>query len=132
MMKKEQQPRKTTFYSELPKLELHAHLSGLIGSNTMKKETARKPGLKIHDQMTTNDKGRKRTLEECFLIFQIIHQLAASPEDILMGAKYVIKEFSEDGVKYLELRAHQKRKCYRPETLIDSVLEGINCPNKTT
>lgn len=85
-------------------------MSGLIGSNTMKKETTRKPGLKIHDQMTTNDKGKKRTLEDCFLIFQIIHQLTASPEDILMVAKYVIKEISEDGVKYLELRSTPEEK----------------------
>lgn len=60
--------------------------------------------------MTTNDKGKKRTLEDCFLIFQIIHQLTASPEDILMVAKYVIKEISEDGVKYLELRSTPRRE----------------------
>ena len=50
----------------------------------MKKLIAKKPGLKIHDQMTMIDKGKKRTLEECFQMFQIIHQLTTSPEDILM------------------------------------------------
>lgn len=30
----------------------------------MKKLIAKKPGLKIHDQMTMIDKGKKRTLEE--------------------------------------------------------------------
>lgn len=60
----EQQQWKTNFYSELPKVELHAHLNGSISSNTMKKLIAKKPGLKIHDQMTMIDKGKKRTLEE--------------------------------------------------------------------
>uniref|UniRef100_M3YFK2 N6-Methyl-AMP deaminase n=1 Tax=Mustela putorius furo TaxID=9669 RepID=M3YFK2_MUSPF len=100
-----QQPRKTPFYSELPKVELHAHLNGSISSNTMKKLIAKKPGLKIDNQMTMIDKGKKRTLKECFQMFQIIHQLTTSPEDILMVTKDVIKEFADDGVKYLELRS---------------------------
>lgn len=41
-MEEEQGPWKATFYSELPKVELHAHLNELIGSNTMKKLIAKK------------------------------------------------------------------------------------------
>lgn len=44
--------------------ELHAHLNGSISSNTIKKLIAKKPDLKIHDQMTMIDKGKRRTLEE--------------------------------------------------------------------
>jgi len=123
-----QQPRKTAFYSELPKVELHAHLNGSISSNTMKKLIAKKPGLKIHHQMTMIDKGKKRTLEECFQMFQIIHQLTTSPEDILMVTKDVIKEFADDGVKYLELRSTPRRENATGMTkkaYVESVLEGI-------
>ncbi|XP_059559568.1 adenosine deaminase-like protein isoform X2 [Myotis daubentonii] len=105
----DQQQWKRTFFSELPKVELHAHLNGSISCNTMKKLIAKKPGLKIHDQMTMIDKGKKRTLEECFQMFQVIHQLTTSPEDILMVTKDVIKEFADDGVKYLELRSTPRR-----------------------
>nr|XP_036874873.1 adenosine deaminase-like protein [Manis javanica]XP_036874874.1 adenosine deaminase-like protein [Manis javanica]XP_036874875.1 adenosine deaminase-like protein [Manis javanica] len=112
MMEAEEQhqPWKTTFYSELPKVELHAHLNGSISSNTMKKLIAKKPGIKIHEQMTMIDKQKKRTLEECFQMFQIIHQVTTSPEDILMVTKDVIKEFADDGVKYLELRSTPRRE----------------------
>ncbi|CAD7671059.1 unnamed protein product [Nyctereutes procyonoides] len=123
-----QQPWKTAFYSELPKVELHAHLNGSISSNTMKKLIAKKPGLKINDQMTMIDKGKKRTLEECFQMFQIIHQLTTSPEDILMVTKDVIKEFADDGVKYLELRSTPRRENatgMTKKTYVESVLEGI-------
>jgi len=99
-----QQPRKTAFYSELPKVELHAHLNGSISSNTMKKLIAKKPGLKIH------------------------HQLTTSPEDILMVTKDVIKEFADDGVKYLELRSTPRRENATGMTkkaYVESVLEGI-------
>nr|KAF6482896.1 adenosine deaminase like [Rousettus aegyptiacus] len=128
MEAEEQQRWKTTFYSELPKVELHAHLNGSISSNTMKKLIAKKPGLKIHDQMTMIDKGKKRTLEECFQMFQIIHQLTTSPEDILMVTKDVIKEFADDGVKYLELRSTPRKDSatgMTKKTYVESVLEGI-------
>ena len=36
-------------------------------------------------------------------MFQIIHQLTIGPEDTLMIAKDVIQEFTDDGVKSLEL-----------------------------
>lgn len=128
MEAEDQQQRKRTFFSELPKVELHAHLNGSISCNTMKKLIAKKPGLKIHDQMTMIDKGKKRTLEECFQMFQIIHQLTTSPEDILMVTKDVIKEFADDGVKYLELRSTPRRDNatgMTKKTYVESVLEGI-------
>ncbi|XP_011844602.1 PREDICTED: adenosine deaminase-like protein isoform X3 [Mandrillus leucophaeus] len=124
----EQQPWKTDFYSELPKVELHAHLNGSISSHTMKKLIAQKPDLKIHDQMTVIDKGKKRTLEECFQMFQTIHQLTSSPEDILMVTKDVIKEFADDGVKYLELRSTPRGENatgMTKKTYVESILEGI-------
>uniref|UniRef100_A0A8C3VNL6 N6-Methyl-AMP deaminase n=1 Tax=Catagonus wagneri TaxID=51154 RepID=A0A8C3VNL6_9CETA len=128
MEAEEQQPWKTTFYSELPKVELHAHLNGSISSNTIKKLITKKSGLKIHDQMTMIDKGKKRTLEECFQMFPIIHQLTTSPEDILMVTKDVIKEFADDGVKYLELRSTPRGENatgMTKKTYVESILEGI-------
>nr|XP_042131981.1 adenosine deaminase-like protein isoform X4 [Peromyscus maniculatus bairdii] len=123
-----QQPWKTDFYVELPKVELHAHLNGSISSNTMKKLIAKKPHLKVHDHMTMIDKGKKRTLEECFQMFQVIHQLTTSAEDILMVTKDVIKEFADDGVKYLELRSTPRGENatgMTKKTYVESILEGI-------
>ncbi|KAK7810210.1 hypothetical protein U0070_010374 [Myodes glareolus] len=124
----QQYPRKTDFYVELPKVELHAHLNGSISSSTMKKLIAKKPHLKVHDHMTMIDKGKKRTLEECFQMFQVIHQLTTSAEDILMVTKDVIKEFAEDGVKYLELRSTPRGDGVTgmtKKTYVESILEGI-------
>ncbi|EHB10360.1 Adenosine deaminase-like protein, partial [Heterocephalus glaber] len=124
----QQQPWMTDFYSELPKVELHAHLNGSISSNTMKKLIAKKPNLDINNQMTVIDKGKKRTLEECFQMFQIIHQLTTGPEDILMVTKDVIKEFADDGIKYLELRSTPRSESatgMTKKTYVESILEGI-------
>nr|XP_019838797.1 PREDICTED: adenosine deaminase-like protein [Bos indicus] len=128
MMEAEEQPWKTTFYSKLPKVELHAHLNGSISSNTIRKLIAKKPDLKIHDQMTMIDKGEKRTLEECLQMFQIIHLLTTTPEDVLMVTKDVIKEFADDGVKYLELRSTPRGEDatgMTKKTYVESILEGI-------
>ncbi|XP_068961981.1 adenosine deaminase-like protein isoform X2 [Petaurus breviceps papuanus] len=127
-MEEQQQPQKNNFYLELPKVELHAHLNGSISSATMKKLIAKKPDLKIHDQMTVIDKGKKRTLKECFQMFQLIHQITTSPEDILMVTKDVIKEFADDGVKYLELRSTPREENatgMTKKSYVEAVLEGI-------
>ncbi|XP_006883271.1 PREDICTED: adenosine deaminase-like protein [Elephantulus edwardii] len=116
------------FYLKLPKVELHAHLNGSISSKTMKKLIAKKPDLNIRDQMTVIDKGKKRTLDECFQTFQVIHRLTTSPEDILMVTKDVIKEFADDGVKYLELRSTPRGEIatgMTKKTYVESILEGI-------
>ncbi|XP_062998949.1 adenosine deaminase-like protein [Elgaria multicarinata webbii] len=116
------------FYQQLPKVELHAHLNGSISSDTMKKLLAQKPDLEINNGMTMIDKGKKRSLEECFQMFQIIHQITNRTEDILMVTKDVIREFAADGVKYLELRSTPRTKHatgMTKTTYVEAVLEGI-------
>ncbi|XP_039769809.1 adenosine deaminase-like protein isoform X4 [Ornithorhynchus anatinus] len=103
MADEERQPRRDPFYSEMPKVELHAHLNGSISSATMKKLIALKPHLKIQDGMPVDKEDG--TLEEYFRMFQLIHQITNRTEDVLMVTKDVIKEFADDGVKYLELRS---------------------------
>ncbi|KAM8972243.1 N6-Methyl-AMP deaminase [Pelodytes ibericus] len=115
------------FYRDLPKVELHAHLNGSISSTTMKKLVAKKPHLQIQNGMTMIDKGQKRTLDECFEMFRIIHQVTDTTDDILMVTKDVIKEFAADGVKYLELRSTPRDSAtgMTKRTYVETVLEGI-------
>ncbi|XP_042660150.1 adenosine deaminase-like protein isoform X3 [Tyto alba] len=120
--------RDLRFYRRLPKVELHAHLNGCISSATMKKLMAQKPYLQIQNGMTVIDKGKKRTLDECFQMFQIIYQITTRTEDILLITKDVIKEFADDGVKYLELRStprEEKSTGMTKRMYVETVLEGI-------
>ncbi|XP_029553162.1 N6-Methyl-AMP deaminase isoform X2 [Salmo trutta] len=98
------------FYRQLPKVELHAHLNGSVSFSTIKKLVARKPHLNIEHGMTAIRSGQRRTLDECFQVFKVIHQLVDTEEDILMVAKDVIREFAADGVKYLELRSTPRKE----------------------
>uniref|UniRef100_A0A8C5M7K3 N6-Methyl-AMP deaminase n=1 Tax=Leptobrachium leishanense TaxID=445787 RepID=A0A8C5M7K3_9ANUR len=119
--------RQLLYYTDLPKVELHAHLNGSISSNTMKRLVAKKPHLQIQNGMTMIDKGQKRTLEECFEMFRIIHQITDTAEDILLVTKDVIREFAADGVKYLELRSTPRASPtgMTKRMYVETVLEGI-------
>ncbi|XP_068595913.1 adenosine deaminase-like protein [Brachionichthys hirsutus] len=116
------------FYRELPKAELHAHLNGSVSFQTIDKLLRRKPHLNIEHSMTAIDKGQRRTLDECFQVFKVIHQLVQSEEDILMVATDVIKEFAADGVKYLELRStprEEKNTGLTKNSYVETVLKAI-------
>ncbi|XP_055011068.1 adenosine deaminase-like protein isoform X1 [Boleophthalmus pectinirostris] len=117
-----------TFYRELPKVELHAHLNGSVSFQTIEKLIRRKPQLNIEHSMTAIGKGQRRTLDECFQVFKVIHQLVDSEEDIFMVATDVIKEFAADGVKYLELRSTPREETATGLTkrrYIETVIKAI-------
>ncbi|XP_030587904.1 N6-Methyl-AMP deaminase [Archocentrus centrarchus] len=116
------------FYRELPKVELHAHLNGSVSAQTIEKLISRKPQLNIERSMTAIGKGQRRTLDECFEVFKVIHKLVDTEEDILMVATDVIREFAADGVKYLELRStprEEKDTGLTKKSYIETVIKAI-------
>ncbi|KAL0968697.1 hypothetical protein UPYG_G00270340 [Umbra pygmaea] len=122
------------FYRQLPKVELHAHLNGSVSFSTIQKLMDRKPHLNIQHNMTAIRNGQKRTLDECFQVFKVIHQLVDTEEDILMVSKDVIREFADDGVKYLELRStprEEKNSGMTKRSYIHTIMEAIRqCKNE--
>ncbi|XP_051870510.1 adenosine deaminase-like protein [Pristis pectinata] len=116
------------FHQALPKVELHAHLNTSISSTTMEKLILQKPHLNVRHNMTMIRKGQTRTLEECFEMFKVIHQLTDSEEHIFMVTKEVIKEFAADGVKYLELRSTPREESatgMSKKSYVETILEAI-------
>ncbi|XP_028304829.1 N6-Methyl-AMP deaminase isoform X2 [Gouania willdenowi] len=116
------------FYQKLPKVELHAHLNGSVSSETIQKLLSRKPHLNIKHSMTAIGKGQRRTLDECFEVFKVIHKLVDTEEDILMVATDVIREFAADGVKYLELRStprEEKETRLTKANYVETVIKAI-------
>jgi len=98
------------FYELLPKVELHAHLNGSISPATMGAllDLHRKnwpEEVMPMDCDTLIEKGKTGTFDDPFRMFAIIHTITDNPEAVRMAARDVIKEFDDDGVKYLELRS---------------------------
>jgi len=98
------------FYKRMPKIELHAHLNGSISPATMKKLLDLHKKLWPEEQMpedyeTMIQKGSLGNIDDPFRMFSLIHTITDHMDAVAMAAHDVIREFHEDGVKYLELRS---------------------------
>ena len=129
------------FCRRLPKVELHAHLNGSISAATMQrllqqyeeKERAEggEDGTAVPRQLwqTTIAKGESRTLDDCFIMFKMIHTLVSDAEAVETVAHDVVGEFAGDGVVYLELRSTPRANPATKMTkrsYVEAVLKGIN------
>lgn len=123
------------FCVDLPKVELHAHINGSISKETMKTLISRKVARNemqndVTDKMTMILDGEQKTLDECFQIFKVVHQIVTDTEAVYLATKDVIKEFADDGVKYLELRSTPKSiGSMTKDMYIEAVMKAINESN---
>jgi adenosine deaminase len=106
-------PIDDAFVQALPKVELHAHLSGSISRATLhgiwqKKQTTAKTddGVKLVDPaIALKPAGTFPTIISFFQIFNdYIYNLVNDRESIAYATRSVIEDFQHDGVRYLELR----------------------------
>ncbi|XP_072021995.1 N6-Methyl-AMP deaminase-like isoform X4 [Amphiura filiformis] len=124
------------FCKLLPKVELHAHLNGSISNETMTKLLARKAHLPQDQQPDTQalqqwtdkvEKGKDVNLVS-FQMFKLNHQIVDDTEAVAMVAKDVVREFAEDGVRYLELRSTPRdvpQTGMTKRSYIETVLKAI-------
>ncbi|XP_065071999.1 adenosine deaminase-like protein [Rhopilema esculentum] len=123
------------FCEQLPKVELHAHLNGSISKETIKTLISMKKyhldDQDITEEMTSILNGEQKTLNDCFAIFRIVHNVVDNPEAVYFATKNVIKDFANDNVKYLELRSTPKSiGNMTKEMYMDAVLQAIHeCNN---
>uniref|UniRef100_A0A8C3VJ63 Adenosine deaminase like n=1 Tax=Catharus ustulatus TaxID=91951 RepID=A0A8C3VJ63_CATUS len=106
-------------------VELHAHLNGSISSATMKKLMAQKPNLQIQNGMTVIDKGKKRTLDECFQMFQIIYQVTTRTEDILLETRELGLQYDKNNLMYVCTKCVYVFAGMTKRNYVETVLEGI-------
>lgn len=117
----------------MPKVELHAHLSGSLSDSTVlrllnNKKQQGDGSLPDSAEFTIN-RGPKRTIDECFEIFSILHKLTDSVSAVSSMTKDVIREFAADNVCYLELRTTPKLipgvmdKNQYIETVLDAIID---------
>ena len=99
----------TEFLQKLPKIELHAHLSGSIRDSTIKelciqnKIPIPEPLQHINDEI--QNKRSTRSLSECFAIFRSIHGILRTKEILKRVLWEALEDYMSSGVCYLELRS---------------------------
>lgn len=95
----------------LPKVELHAHLSGSIPDTLLatflhedliaERDHAASATASDLNLLTT---ASPRTLSQCFRVFSLIHDLIHSAERLRRATVAALHAFEDDGCIYLELR----------------------------
>ncbi|KAF6779312.1 hypothetical protein AHF37_01273 [Paragonimus kellicotti] len=91
-------------FAELPKIELHAHLSGSVSQSTLCKLLGEEREVGRSVNLPVIENGDTESLTKCFQLFQVLHSVIKTAEMVERVTVEVIEEFAEDGVIYLELR----------------------------
>ena len=125
------------FCRRLPKVELHAHLSGSIRPSTLLDLSAEHRGSEGEERarntlgLSRGATRETRDLRECFAIFDLIHDAVRTKENLRRITREVVADFAADNVKYLELRTTPrdlpdgtKRREY--VSIVTSVLEAMS------
>ena len=94
-----------SFCKQLPKVELHAHLNGSISDLCLLDLLEKKDITNFQTASTVIRKGDQRSMEECFDIFNILHELVDDVDSLRVVTECVLNEFMNDNVVYLELRS---------------------------
>jgi len=125
LWKKQGLPSKEFIHS-MPKIELHAHLSGSIRSETLIELLPKGVNASDIDVLQTTN----RTYEDCFRIFPLIHKSITSYKRLYRVTMEIIEDNVKDNVQYLELRSgpraleeNTERKDY-VETVLRAMRDG--------
>lgn len=130
----------SAFTKSLPKVELHAHLTGSISPSCLHQIWKQKTSSTTTSSTTTTlqdptialappENKTHHDISTFFKIFDTyIYALVNSPETVTWATQSVLKAFETDGVKYLELRT-TPRECVETgmtkEKYLEAVLKGI-------
>ena len=91
------------FVKILPKIELHAHISGCMRKSTFI------DFFKSQYPLNTNfDFLSKNNLDDCFTTFSKIHQLKLTSNNLRQVVREILEDFDSDSVQYLEFRTTPK------------------------
>ncbi|KAK1146495.1 hypothetical protein N8T08_002924 [Aspergillus melleus] len=127
-------PVDAEFTKLLPKIELHAHLSGSISRQCLHEiwlqKKARDPEFTIEDPWVVMPPGKvDYSLATFFTVFsQSIYHLCNDLPSITYATTSVLTDFLHDGIRYLELRTIPRPSptgAFTREEYLDTVLTAI-------
>ncbi|KAG2415213.1 hypothetical protein HFD88_006404 [Aspergillus terreus] len=127
-------PVDAQFTKALPKVELHAHLSGSISRQCLheiwRKKKAQNPDFDVEDPLVLMPPGKvDYSLQTFFSVFnKSIYQLCDDLDSVAYATRAVLQDFLADGVCYLELRTIPRASpaaTFTSEEYLLTVLDAI-------
>jgi adenosine deaminase len=124
-------PADAAFTRAVPKVELHAHLTGSISPETLHKIWQESKSDLPDPQETIRPEGAYHDISTFFKVFDsYIYDLCNTPAAVRFATREVLTAFQDDGVKYLELRTTPREavatglsKEIYVETVLDTIAE---------
>lgn len=119
------------FTKKLPKVELHAHLTGSITPQSLHEiwtqRRSEDPDMTLEDPLVAMSRDRVWDVVTFFPLFsKYIYELCSTPASIIYCTNAVLRGFREDGVVYLELRTTPRSSiAMSKEQYITTVLSCI-------
>ncbi|KAK4616308.1 Adenosine deaminase-like protein [Fulvia fulva] len=127
-------PADTSFTKALPKVELHAHLTGSITPHTLHEIWLKKrdisAGAQLEDPLTAcRPEAAHHDVFSFFPLFDTyIYNLINDVDAVAFATGEVLKAFEADGVRYLELRTTPREEPatgLTKEVYVETVLDTI-------
>ncbi|XP_017000254.2 adenosine deaminase-like protein [Drosophila takahashii] len=94
------------FLKGLPKVELHAHLNGSLGIESLRDlgELLYGSTSKEFLELCAGFNQFERNLDAGFKTFAFVHQLTSTKEGLRFATELAVRDFAKDNVQYVELR----------------------------
>lgn len=119
------------FCKILPKIELHAHLTGSITRQCLHhiwtQRKSEDTNLTLQDPLEAMSNDKEWDVVTFFPLFsKYIYELCSTPASIIYSTNAVLRDFKEDGVVYLELRTTPRSSPFMSkEEYITTILSCI-------
>lgn len=104
-------------------------MNGSLSSSTLRTLGCKEASVAKYKELNNILDKTEKTLDECFDLFRVAHDLTKTREAVYLATESVIKEFADDNVKYLEIRTTPREEAgMSKEDYIESVVKAIlNC-----
>lgn len=121
-------------YDELkaiPKIELHAHLSGSVRNSTISEFLrSQAPGTLNESErvylLGDQNNNKERDLKACFQVFPIIHRLLSDKDILARVTREVLEDFESENCVYLELRTTPRNILDENNNVVVSKVDYLN------
>lgn len=101
-------------------------MNGSLSSQTLRALGCTESSMAKYQELNYILEKTERTLDECFKLFKVAHELTKTKQAVYFATESVIKDFENENVFYLELRTTPREEDnMTKEEYIESVVKAI-------
>jgi len=110
--------------TNIPKIELHIHLSGAYPEDYLKKIAKKEDYIQLKNFLKLIN-ARKIDYNSVFNVFNIINRIVDNEDKVMKGVYQLCKNLVKEKIIYMELRTGLKDLGKGKEAYLRAIIEGI-------